>query len=157
MKVDIKRLKQSHWSKLEAHNAEIVADFVDSLMNRHDFDYIQGLFNENSVYLQHNRGIADGIGELLDYIRHICKQFPEYGYDVKQIIADGDRIIFHSHVTLKAKHRKNDNKGLVIMDVWRLEEGKIIEHWDAIQPLNFMLRLLFLFRGGRVRNNNGLA
>lgn len=86
----------------------------------------------------------------------MVKRFPEYSFDVKKIVADQNYVILHSHVTMKAKHRGNENKGFVITDTFRLKDGKLAEHWDVIQPIDFSTRLLFLMVGGQRGNQNSL-
>ena len=49
-----------------------------------------------------------------------------------------------------------DGKGFNIIDTCRIEGGRIAEHWDAIQPLNFSMRLFALFAGGRRAHDNSV-
>ncbi|MEL6981351.1 MAG: nuclear transport factor 2 family protein, partial [Actinomycetota bacterium] len=109
-----------------------------------------------SAYVQHSRGIPDGIEGLFNYLEGLTKRFPGYSYDVKHVHADGDYVTFHSHATLKSSHRGNDRKGLNIIDTWRLSDGQIVEHWDAIQPLSASMRFLALVTGGRAKNTNSI-
>lgn len=146
-------LKQLHWTPQEAQNAAVVVDFFQHLMNEHDFDYTLQMFG-NAVYTQHNRAIPDGISGLVGYVKAFTKRFPGYSFDVKRITSSGDFVVLHSHATLKRAHRGNDKKGFIIIDMFRLENGQLCEHWDAIQPIDFMSRLLMLLTGGAIANNN---
>ena len=51
-------------------------------------------------------------------------------------------------------HRGDETKGFIITDTFRLEDGRLAEHWDAIQPVDFATRFLFLLTGGAAGNNN---
>ena len=153
--VDLAALSKSHWTSKELKNVELIADFVQKLMNDHDFDYVMARY-ANSSYVQHNRNIPDGIEGLVGVVRDFAKRFPDYCYDVKQIIADGDHVVFHSHATMKKADRGNDRKGLNITDNWRLRDGEIVEHWDSIQPIDGAMRLFVLLNGGKIRNSNGV-
>lgn len=153
--IDFDALQQAHWSSQERSNAERITDFVQHLMNDHDFEYVRETYG-NAHYVQHNRNIPDGIVALIGYVEAFAKRFPDYTYDVKRILADGDYVTFHSHATINTQHRGNDKKGLNIIDTWRLKEGDIVEHWDAVQPLDTFMRLYALLTGGRIRNNNGV-
>jgi predicted SnoaL-like aldol condensation-catalyzing enzyme len=124
-------------------------------MNNHDLDYVSSHFG-NQSYVQHNRGIPDGVAGLIGYVKGFAKRFPEYAYDVKHIYADGDYITFHSHATIKAKDRGNERKGFNIIDTWKLQDSQIVEHWDAIQPLDAFMRFYVWMVGGKVRNKNGV-
>lgn len=148
-------LQSNNWNEVEQKNVQTLAEFVQLLMNDHNFQEVLNRF-DNSEYTQHNRGIPDGLKNLVTYIQNFTQRFPEYTYDVKKIIADGDYVVFHSHVTIKKNHRGNDKKGLNIIDTWKVKDGIIVEHWDSIQPLDFFMRMYVLFNGGKIKNKNGV-
>ncbi len=154
-KIDLETLKRGHWSTEEAGNVELIADFVQKLMNDHDFDAVLDRYR-NGSYVQHNRNIPDGIDGLVGLLRDFTKRFPDYSYDVRRIIADGDQVVFHSHATLKRNHRGNDRKGLNITDIWTIRNGEIVEHWDSLQALDGFMRFYSLMTGGNIRNTNGV-
>lgn len=151
--IELSRHTQHHWTAEEKENVTVVVDFFQHLMNDHDFNYTLKNFGSGS-YVQHNRAIPNEISGLVGYVQNMTKRFPEYSFDVKRISADGDYVVLHSHTTLKAKHRGNEQKGFIITDTFRLENGKLVEHWDAIQPIDTFTRMLFLWIGGKVENNN---
>lgn len=155
IKIDLNALKKPNWSEKELKNATLATDFVQNLMNNHDFDYVLKHFG-NSEYKQYNRNIPDGFNALVEYVRGFAKRFPDYTYDVKQIYVDGDYVIFKSHATINKKHRGNDKKGLNITDTWRIKDGKIVEHWDSIQPIDGFMRFYIWLTGGKIANNNGV-
>lgn len=155
IQIDFESLKQNHWSEQEVQNAKLVADFVLHLMNKHNFDYVKQQYG-NDAYVQHNRNIADGVDGLLDNLKQLTKRFPEFTYDVKHIYADGDKVIFHSHATVRKKDRGNDQKGFNIHDVWTIKDGNIVEHWDSIQALDGFMRFYGWLSGGTIRNSNGV-
>ena len=49
---------------------------------------------------------------------------------LKRIFADGDYVIVHVHAV-----REPGTRGNAIIDIFRLEDGKVVEHWDVIQPI----------------------
>jgi predicted SnoaL-like aldol condensation-catalyzing enzyme len=149
----IDNLAKDHWSEGERANAELVAEFVRLAMNDHDYEALRRRFGAGA-YRQHSRGIPDGIDGLAGYLESLTRRYPEYQYEVRHVHVDGDHVVFHSHATLRAKHRGNDRKGLNIIDTWRVVDGQIVEHWDAIQPLDLSMRLFNLFAGGRAKHAN---
>lgn len=151
--IDINSHLQDKWTKQETENVKVVVDFFQHLMNEHDFDYTLKKFG-NGSYTQHNRAIPNEIPGLIGYVKTMTKRFPEYSFDVKRIFADGDFVLLHSHTTMRAKHRGNEKKGFIITDTFKLKDGKLVEHWDAIQPIDTFSRLLFLMIGGSVKNSN---
>ena len=144
---------QEHWTKQETENVKLVLDFFQKLMNEHNFEYTLKTFSGGS-YIQHNRAIPNEIEGLVGYVKTMVKRFPEYSFDVKKVYADGEYVLLHSHTTMKAKHRGNEKKGFIITDTFKLKNGKLSEHWDAIQPIDFFSRFLMLMTGGTIGNNN---
>ena len=65
-------------------------------------------------------------------------------------------MIFHFHATVEAKQRGDDCKGFDIIDRWRIADGQVVEHWDAIQPIDRFGRISVLMTGGTIRNANGI-
>ena len=55
---------------------------------------------------------------------------PDFKADVKRVIAEGDFVVVHSHMTIDANDR-----GRAAVDIFRLENGKIVEHWDILQQI----------------------
>lgn len=153
--IDLSIHQKPNWSEKEIANAKRITDFVQNLMNNHDFEYVLHNFN-NSAYIQHNRNIPDTMPGLVNFLKEFVSDYPEYSYDVKHIYVDGDFVIFHSHATLTADDRGDDGKGLNIIDTWRLEDGNIVEHWDSIQALDGFMRFYSLMTGGNIRNENGV-
>ncbi len=152
--IELEKLGRPTWSAEEAANVALVADFVRLLMNEHDFDALRDRFG-SSTYVQHNHGIADGIEGVIKTVGDLTKRFPDYTYDVKHILVDGDIVVFHSHATLRESHRGNPRRGFNITDRWRIDNGEVVEHWDSIQPIDLFARFYGLVAGGRVRNDNG--
>jgi predicted SnoaL-like aldol condensation-catalyzing enzyme len=155
IQINFDRLKKNNWSTQETKNAQLLVEFIQQLMNNHNFDIVLQNFG-NPHYKQHNRNIPNGMEALIKYVKDFTKRFPEYAYDVKHIYADGDFIIFHSQITTRKKDRGNDKKGINVIDTWKIENNQIVEHWDALQPMNGFLRFIFWLTGGKIANMNGV-
>lgn len=153
--IDLSSLQKPNWTEQELQNARIITDFVQNLMNHHNFDYVLQHYND-SAYVQHNRNLPDKVTGLVSFLQEFVEEYPDYSYDVKHIYVDGDYVIFHSHATLDKEDRGNDQKGMNIIDTWRLENGRIVEHWDSIQALDGFMRFYMLLSGGNINNNNGV-
>ena len=83
-----------------------------------------------SNYRQHNPGAADGPESFIAAVKGLTKTFPELTMEPKRIIAEGDLVVLHSHLILKPGDR-----GTAVVDIFRLENGKIVEHWDVVQEV----------------------
>ncbi len=83
-----------------------------------------------SRYTQHNPQAPDGPDGFIGYVNGFKAQFPEMSYDVKRVIAEGDLVVLHGHMKMSP-----DDRGSAVVDIFRLEDGKIVEHWDVLQPV----------------------
>jgi predicted SnoaL-like aldol condensation-catalyzing enzyme len=81
-------------------------------------------------YRQHNPGAGDGPEPFIQAVKRIAHNFPDFRMETKRIIAEGDIVVLHSHLVLKPGHR-----GSAVVDIFRLENGKIVEHWDVVQEV----------------------
>jgi predicted SnoaL-like aldol condensation-catalyzing enzyme len=81
-------------------------------------------------YRQHNPGSGDGPEPFIEIVKRIAQNFPDFRYELKRIIAEGDYVVLHSHLILKPGDR-----GTAVVDIFRLENGKIVEHWDVVQEV----------------------
>ncbi len=81
-------------------------------------------------YIQHNPLVGDGIQAFIDYFTEMAARYPSKKIDFVRAVAEGDLVALHTHQTWP------DNDEYVAMDFFRFDtEGKIIEHWDAIQEV----------------------
>ena len=115
--IDLDSLQKANWTEQELNNAKIVTDFVQNLMNNHNFEYVLEHYND-SAYVQHNRNLPDKVTGLVGFLEEFVEEYPDYSYDVKHIYADGDFVIFHSHATLNKEDRGNDQKGMNITSIF---------------------------------------
>jgi len=111
-----------------AANKKVVLDFYDKALNQKDFDAASKYFGTR--YIQHNPGAPDGIEGFKAFIAQRKEKFPNARSEVKRSFADGDYVILHVHSV-----REPSDRGVAIVDIFRLENGKIVEHWDVAQPI----------------------
>ena len=113
--------------QLEA-NKKTVAAFEDAALNQKDFDAAAKYLGPR--YTQHNPLAADGPEGLKADIGFLKEKFPNNHTEIKHIYADGDYVITHDHAV-----REPGTIGLAIVNIFKLENGKVVEHWDVIQPI----------------------
>ena len=81
-------------------------------------------------YIQHNPAVADGTKGFIDYFEKMQKEYPEKSLEFVRSIAERNLVALHTHQTWPG------NDEYVTMDFFRFDEnGKIVEHWDAIQQI----------------------
>ena len=82
------------------------------------------------TYIQHNPDVADGPQGFIDYFERMQQEYPDKSIEFVRCIAEGNLVALHTHQTWPG------NDEYVTMDFFRMDEnGKIVEHWDAIQQI----------------------
>ena len=114
-------------SSVQEQNKQIVREFYDLIINQKDFDTAKKYMGTR--YKQHNPLVKDGPEGLREFITFLKVNFPDAKSEIKSVFADGDYVILHvlSHRTPSLKR--------AIVEIFRLENSKIDEHWDVIQEI----------------------
>src|SRR6516225_9980063 len=81
------------------------------------------------AYNDHDPDTADGAAAFVERTKGWIARFPKVSLEIKRVIAEGDLVVTHDLVRLAPEDR-----GAAGIDIFRLEKGKIVEHWDARQP-----------------------
>jgi predicted SnoaL-like aldol condensation-catalyzing enzyme len=109
-------------------NKKAVIEFYDKALNQKDFEAASKYFGPR--YIQHNPGAPDGIEGFKALIAQRKEKFANAKSEIKRAFAEGDYVILHVHGV-----REPGERGVAIVDIFRLENGKIVEHWDVVQPI----------------------
>lgn len=112
----------------EAANKAAVLAFYEKGLNQKDADAALKYVGER--YVQHNPNAADGPEGFRKFIDFLRDKYPKSHSEIKRVFTDGDYVILHVHAV-----REPGTRGSAIVDIFRLDEGKIVEHWDAVQPI----------------------
>ena len=116
---------EAETQRLEA-NKKMVADMYQELFGDKNVDAIKTYIAEN--YIQHNPSVADGRQALIDAAGKWFRGAPKEKIDIQHIAADKDLVFIHTKSHMGAKT-------FSVIDIFRIKDGKIAEHWDVIQEV----------------------
>ncbi len=114
-------------SPKEEANKKLVTEFYERVLNQKDLDAIDKYVGP---YKQHNPMAGDGPEGLKGYIAYLRKSSPQSHSEIKKVFADGDYVILHVHAVPAPGAR-----GVAIIDIFKVDNGKLVEHWDVIQEI----------------------
>ncbi|SEM56136.1 nuclear transport factor 2 family protein [Bradyrhizobium sp. OK095] len=115
-------------SAREEANRTAVLAFYEKGLNQKDVDAALAYVGDR--YVQHNPNAADGPDGFRKFIGFLREKFPNSHSEIKRSFVDGDYVILHVHAV-----REPGTRGNAIVDIFKLENGKIVEHWDVVQPI----------------------
>jgi predicted SnoaL-like aldol condensation-catalyzing enzyme len=111
-----------------AANKAVVQGFFDTCIYGNQWDRVAE-FISNEQYAQHNPHVGDGLSGLNDFMQQLGARGGSMTYDkTYRVVAEGNFVFVHSKGEL-------DGKQLVFGDLMRVEDGKIVEHWDVLQDI----------------------
>ncbi|UPT90539.1 nuclear transport factor 2 family protein [Bradyrhizobium barranii subsp. apii] len=111
----------------EANRAAVLA-FYEKGLNQKDADAALAYVGDR--YVQHNPNAPDGPDGFRKFIGFLREKFPNSHSEIKRSFVDGDFVILHVHSV-----REPGSRGRAIVDIFKLENGKIVEHWDVVQDI----------------------
>lgn len=110
-------------------NKKVVSGFVNDVLLNGQSDKITNYVNPEK-YLQHNSSVADGLDGLGAALKYFAENGLVMEYDqVHKVLGEGNFVLTMS----EGKFGKGEH--VAYYDLFRVEDGLIVEHWDVIQPI----------------------
>jgi predicted SnoaL-like aldol condensation-catalyzing enzyme len=119
-------------SEHERANLEICTRMYHEMLFRFDASRIDAFIAED--YVQHSTAASGGREGLRAFFRDRGDRFPDVRMAIKASFADGNFTIFHIHTI-----RHAGDPGMNIVDIFRLEDGMVKEHWEVVQEIPAIL------------------
>src|ERR1700719_3891508 len=110
-------------------NKRLVTEFYELAINRREPAEAARKYIE-LPYRQHNPEVTDGPDGFVQFVNNMKTKHPKLKVKITKVLADEDMVVLHVHLT-----RESNDPGLAIAELFRLKNGKIVEHWDVVQPV----------------------
>lgn len=124
-------------TKEERANLRLVQRIYREVLGPIDSRAVDALFDPG--YIQHNPSAATGSSGLKEMLDRAKIKYPKCEHRVKRMLVDGDLVAAHVHVIFQP-----GDEGFAVVDIFRIANGLIAEHWDVMQPIT-----------ANTKNNNG--
>ncbi|MEZ4869375.1 MAG: ester cyclase [Caldilineaceae bacterium] len=111
------------------HNKQTVIDFITQSFNAQQPAAAVAKY-VGAEYIQHDPQSADGAEAFIQMATGFTSHFPQLHIDIKRVLAEGDLVAAHVLITMAP-----GSPGMAGVEIYRLQEGKIVEHWNVLQPV----------------------
>ena len=129
------------------HNKAVIRRFVEEVQNRKDFDVYDELNDPEFVNLSAPPGVPPDREGGKTFLRAFLGAFPDSSFTIDDMIAEGDRVATKKTFTgthtadfgdIPATGRRVT---LQYVDIMRVRNGRIVEHWLSMDQLSFLQQL----------------
>jgi predicted SnoaL-like aldol condensation-catalyzing enzyme len=127
-------------------NREVVSRFIDDVFVRRDMSSLDEYMRDD--YIQHNPDCPQGKAGFLEFFDVIFTALPDFHYAVKKVVADGDLVMAwcttmgtHTGGDFLGQSASGDSVKFDVVDIFRMQDGKIAEHWDVADTFTFFSQL----------------
>ena len=111
------------------NNKRILREFADMMINqRRPEEAIKKYMGDR--YIQHEPIVEDGPEGCLKFHQDMLKEYPNTRLEIKRMIAEDDLVVLHLHMI-----RYEGDRGAAVIDIFRLDNNKLVEHWNAVQEI----------------------
>ena len=123
----------------EEQNKRAVMTLYETVFRNHDFSKLDDIMRDD--YIQHNEDCPQGKDGFIEFFREIFSGIPDFSYTMLNIVAEGDFVMMYSTTTGTHENEwlgcpPTGNKlNFNVVDIFRLDDGKIAEHWDVADTL----------------------
>ena len=120
----------------EARNKRLVYDFWREVVEAGHVESIDKYVGEN--YIQHNPNVATGRAALVEQIAKSVKKQPplvRVRAPIVSMVAEGNYVVVSLVSEIPDVRDPQKRYTTTWFDMFRIEDGKIVEHWDSAQKL----------------------
>jgi predicted SnoaL-like aldol condensation-catalyzing enzyme len=80
--------------------------------------------------IQHKPSLPNGRDPVIVFLEKLLERFPNRRFTIHRVIASDDLVAVHYH-----SQADPDDLGFAVVDIFRVEDCRMVEHWDVVQPV----------------------
>ena len=131
---------------MKRSNKELVKTLINKVFNEHDFSVLDEIMRDD--YIQHNPDADQGKKGFVEFFIPTFKAMPDFKYEIFKIITEGDIVMAycgcsgtHTGGPWLEKPATGKHMTWTCVDIFRIQDGKIAEHWDVADTFELFRQL----------------
>lgn len=126
-------------------NKQLLADFGAEVFGKKDLSNLHKYMHEG--YIQHNPLVPQGSAGFKQFFADWFSAVPDWGYNLSKIVAEGDTVWVYGTYSGTQKGdwlgipATNKSYSITAVDIFRIQDGKLAEHWDVIDVYGLFKQL----------------
>jgi predicted SnoaL-like aldol condensation-catalyzing enzyme len=114
---------------LRTAHKDLIRDFYRAFYNSKDFDRARTMLAED--FINHHPGVSAGRDNTIsEFQKQVVEHFPKFSLEIRRIVAEDDFVWTHGLIRLAP-----DKPAAISVDIWRIADGLLTEHWDVGQSV----------------------
>lgn len=129
-----------------ASSKDVVARFYNDVFIHHDMSQLDTYMRDD--YIQHNEDCPQSKAGFVEFFTTIFAAVPDFSYTLKKMVAEGETVVAFSTTTgthtggeWLGKQATGSKLEFDVVDIFRVKNGKIAEHWDVADTFTFFSQL----------------
>lgn len=126
-------------------NKQLLADFANAVFVKKDFSQLPQFMQQD--YIQHNPLVPQGLSGFQAFFADWFKAAPDWHYQLEKLVAEGDMV--WAYGTYSGTHQGDwlgipatgKHYSIHAVDIFRIENGKLAEHWDVLDTYGLFKQL----------------
>lgn len=129
----------------QQENKQLLADFGADVFGKQDLSKLNWYMRED--YIQHNPLVPQGLTGFKKFFADWFKAVPDWNYSLTKIVAEGDTVWAYGTYSGTQKGdwlgipATNKSYSITAVDIFRIQDGKLAEHWDVIDVYGLFKQL----------------
>lgn len=131
---------------IEAKNRGTIETFIKDVFVNHDLNHLDSYMRDD--YIQHNPDVAQGKKGFVEFFEQTFRAIPDFRYTLMKIVADGDLVMIycttsgtHTGDVWLGKQPSGNRLNFNVVDIFRMQDGMIAEHWDVADTFSLFSQL----------------
>jgi predicted ester cyclase len=120
-------------------NKVLYRSLMDEVWNRRDLSAVDRYLT--SDFIEHNKNLPAGLAGRKQFVTAVLAAFSDYHAEVEEVMAEGDKIVARVQWTgtqdgpFQGRPPTHRKLRFWTADFFRVENGKLAEHWDVVDSL----------------------